>query len=131
MNRWNLILIGLCVVLPVFASTSMREGIAHYRAGNYHQAKHFFSQGNSAEEYYNLGNTYVKLQEYTLALQAYDKALRLKPDFTDAKFNYKLIRELYHQELGWMLSVQHLIDDPSGFLYLHANLLTCAECLYL
>lgn len=129
MKTWRLILLGVCLVLPVFASTSMQQGIAYFRAGNYEKAKHFFSQGKSAEDYYNLGNTHSKMHQYDLALKAYDDAIALKPDFTAAIFNRKLIAELHYQQLFWMLSVQHLIDDPSGYLRVRLNWMTCVECL--
>lgn len=120
-------MISMCVVLPVFAITSLQQGVTFYRAGNYEKAIYFFSQGKTAEDYYNLGNTHAKMQQYELALKAYDNALRLKPNFSEAVFNRKLIAELYYQQLVWLLSVQHFIDDPSGFLYNRFNSLICAN----
>ncbi len=40
-----------------------------------------------AQAYYNKGNIYVNLQDYTSALSAYSKAIELKPDFGEAYYN--------------------------------------------
>lgn len=40
---------------------------------------------------YNLGNLYVVYEDYYSALEAYSKALELKPDFTVARIDYAIV----------------------------------------
>lgn len=40
---------------------------------------------------YNLGNLYVVYEDYYSALEAYAKALELKPDFTSARIDYAIV----------------------------------------
>lgn len=116
MIKWMISLIGIFFVMPLYASTHTHQGVAHYRAGNYEQAIHHFSQGKTADDFYNLGNAHAKLHHYELALQSYNKALTLQPEFPDATFNQELVSNLHEQQLAELLSMQHLIDDPSGYL---------------
>lgn len=44
----------------------------------------------SAELYYNLGNAYYRQQQYALSILSYERALRLKPNFRDARQNLQL-----------------------------------------
>src|SRR5690606_38311027 len=70
------------------------KGSALYRAGRYEEAAKVFSELNTAEAHYNLGNSLVQLGEYKEAQQAYDKALELKPDFEEAKHGKALAEKL-------------------------------------
>ncbi len=123
MMKWTCSLLGIFIVLPLYAITPSHKGVAHYRAGNYEAAKQYFLQGNTADDYYNLGNAHAKLHQYDLALEAYTKALTLQPDFPDAKFNHHLVSQVHEQQFQDMLTMQHLIDDPSGFLRVRLNFL--------
>ncbi len=75
-----------------------REGVRQYRKENYHKAKESFEallqRGyNPAELYYNLGNTYARLQEYPTAMLMYERALKMDPGMTDARENLKELRD--------------------------------------
>ena len=48
----------------------------------------------SVELYYNLGNSYFKLDEIHKAIYNYEKALIIDQDFTEAKENIKLSKLL-------------------------------------
>lgn len=48
-------------------------------------------QAPSAQAYYNLGNAYYRLDEKAKAVLAYERALRLDPGHTDARFNLEIL----------------------------------------
>ncbi len=45
------------------------------------------SDSKKADLYYNLGNTYLKSQDYQKGIEAYKNALRLRPEDDDARYN--------------------------------------------
>lgn len=49
-------------------------------------------QGVSAELYYNLGNAYYRTEDFTHAILAYERALRLQPGDADTRFNLQIAR---------------------------------------
>ncbi len=65
-----------------------------YVDGNYQKAILFYdsllSQGVSAELYYNLGNTYYRLDDITHAVLNYERALQLAPGDEDIRFNLQM-----------------------------------------
>lgn len=70
-----------------------------YLAGDYDLAKQQYQQilasgYESAELFYNLGNTHYKLGEIPMAILNYERALRLKPFDEDIKFNLLLANQL-------------------------------------
>lgn len=74
------------------------QGTAQYKAGNFEQAAQLFSQLNTATGYYNQGNALAKLGDYDKAIAAYDKALNLDPQHSDAKSNKDLLEQLKQQQ---------------------------------
>ncbi|MDD2867357.1 tetratricopeptide repeat protein [Neomegalonema sp.] len=68
------------------------KAVAHYRAGEHWRAAEIFAGLPGADAAYNLGNAYARLESLQLALEAYERALKLKPDFEDAAFNAELVR---------------------------------------
>jgi len=52
------------------------KGVALYRSNQWWRAAEVFVRGNDAPAFHNLGNTYVKMGYYALALEAYQQALR-------------------------------------------------------
>lgn len=53
----------------------------------------------SADLYYNLGNAYYRQEEYGLAILNYERALRLKPNFRDARQNLQLANTKTEDEI--------------------------------
>lgn len=51
------------------------------------------NEGASAELYYNLGNAYYKSNEIGLAILNYERALRLSPQYEDARHNLDLAEQ--------------------------------------
>lgn len=63
-----------------------------YASGKFEDAAKMYEQliqneGISPEIYYNLGNAYYKLNETGLSILNYERALRLKPNYSDALNN--------------------------------------------
>lgn len=71
------------------------EGNAAYNEGDYEQAMAFYNQiieagMESADVYYNLGNTYYKIKQYPMAILYYEKALKLRPGDDDIQANLEI-----------------------------------------
>ncbi len=74
------------------------KGVAYYRDKQYESAYDEFKLDNSAEGLYNQGNTLAHLEKYDDAISAYTKALELKKDYPEAKFNKELLEKLKQQQ---------------------------------
>ncbi|WP_404398725.1 VWA domain-containing protein [Idiomarina loihiensis] len=80
------------------SETPFRQGAALYRDGDYEAAAEAFSQDDSAEAQYNLGNALAQQQQYDAAIEAYDKALEQLPDWSQAAENKQLVEQLQQQQ---------------------------------
>lgn len=80
------------------ANTKQLKGAALYKQGSYDAAIEQFSQDSSATGFYNTGNALAKAGKLDEALSAYNQALKLDPDFTEAKDNQALVEQLKQQE---------------------------------
>lgn len=76
----------------------LRRGNALYRAGDYESAIQAFSADDSAEAWYNRGNSYAQLGELEQASNAYDQALQRRPGWQQAEENKQLVDELKEQQ---------------------------------
>lgn len=74
------------------------KGIALYKSSQWWRAAEAFIRASDHQSMHNLGNTYVKMGYYALALEAYQMSLELKPDFEDARFNAEIMRLLLARE---------------------------------
>lgn len=70
------------------------KGVALYRSEQWWRAAEAFVRANDALSQYNLGNCYVQLSYYELALDAYMRALSIDPEMSDAKHNADIMRQL-------------------------------------
>ncbi|MGE8154182.1 VWA domain-containing protein [Pseudomonas vancouverensis] len=71
-----------------------RKGRAYYLAKDYPQAAAAFSQVQTAQGYFYLGNSLAQQQRYQAALSSYRQALFLKSDFVEARDNAKAMQAL-------------------------------------
>ena len=76
--------------------TLMQQGNEAYAKGDFAAAVQAYNAvlaagQQSADLYYNLGNAYYRQEEYGLSILNYERALRLKPNFRDAKQNLDLV----------------------------------------
>lgn len=78
-------------LLFIFLTIIFADANTQYAEGNYMEAAVLYEQvlveQPAPEVYYNLGNAYFKQGELAQAILAYERALRLKPSFKDAKHN--------------------------------------------
>ena len=74
------------------------QASAAYKNADYGSAAELFKRGDSADDYYNLGNSLAHMGELDKAIAAYDQALQLQPDMQDAIDNKKLIEQLKQQQ---------------------------------
>jgi Ca-activated chloride channel family protein len=65
----------------------MRQGVAWFRAGEFEKAEQAFARLTSAEADFNRGNCLVMQGKYEQAVERYDCALAVRPDWTDAQTN--------------------------------------------
>ena len=68
------------------------KGASFYRAGEFKKAKAVYMTNSSKEGRYNLGNSHMMLGKYKEAIEAYEIALKIDPDFTWAKENMNLAK---------------------------------------
>jgi len=73
------------------------KGFAYYRSGDYPNALAQFARGDSAEDYFMMGNCQARLRNYSGALAAYDNALKRRGDFPQAGANRELMIKLLRQ----------------------------------
>lgn len=80
-------------------------GDVSYKKGDFDQALTFYDQslstidGNSAlDVYYNMGNAYVRKQQYDKAIEAYTHVLTKRPDDRNAKKNMEIALTLLEQQ---------------------------------
>ena len=90
------------LLAPAFAmaqsdmpNTWFEEGNEAYNQGLYEQALekygHILDFGvESAELYYNMGNTYYKMKAFPMAILYYEKAMKLDPGNEDLKTNLEI-----------------------------------------
>ena len=76
--------------------TLMQQGNDAYTKGDFAAAVQSYNAVldagyQSADLYYNLGNAHYRLEEYGFSILNYERALRLKPNFRDAKENLDLV----------------------------------------
>ncbi len=75
------------------------KAVAQYKAGDYEKALENLKNSKAVSSAYNQGNTLAKAGQLEEAIKAYDKALKLNPDDSDAKFNKDLVeKELEKQQ---------------------------------
>lgn len=72
-----------------------KKGNVLYEQKQYDSAAHYFEKiaalkPENAEIYYNLGNTYYRLNNIGMAVLNYERALRINPEYKEAKDNLLL-----------------------------------------
>lgn len=80
------------------AEDPWQRGTANYQRGNYEQAVMDFSQLDSAEGYYNQGNSLMQLARFDEAANVYKEALKRDPSLIQAAQNLELAEALAEQQ---------------------------------
>lgn len=65
----------------------MRQGCAWFRAGEFEKAEQAFARIATPEAEFNRGTSLIMLGKYDAAVERFDRALQLKPDYEDARIN--------------------------------------------
>ena len=92
----------------------MRQGVAWFRAGEFEKAEQAFSRLATAEAEFNRGNCLIMRGKYEASIERFDRALELRPGWTDAKTNRELAiarAKLVKQEGGDMGDQKIGADD--------------------
>lgn len=74
------------------------KGSANYRNGKYEEAAEQFSANDSAPAHYNRGTALAKAGKLEEAMEAFDQALEIDPQLTDASINKQLVEERLKQQ---------------------------------
>ena len=64
-----------------------RQGVAWFRAGEFEKAEQAFARDASADSEFNRGNCLIMQGKYEQAVERFDRALELRPDWEDAIIN--------------------------------------------
>ena len=102
--------ITLLLAVPFGASAAPQEeilwqnAVEAYSAGNWEEAiegwNSICAEGLEAPElYYNLGNAYFKNSDYSHAILNYERALKLDPSYSDARFNLEFANEFIQDKI--------------------------------
>ena len=83
-----------------------KKGNVLYEQKQYDSAAHYFEQiatlkPENAEVYYNLGNTYYRLNNIGLSILNYERALRINPEYKEAKDNLLLAQSRINNHIAF------------------------------
>ena len=150
MNMKYKILASLVLLMSAIAAMADNANIAKanraYEEELYNEALNLYlaeakQTGTSAELYYNIANTYYRLNDRPHAILYYERALLLDPTDSQAKANLEFVRnkEKIHEDSGqsWLSSwlSSHILSYSSDFWAIIGIitffLLIGAICLYL
>ena len=105
-------LIAALLMIPAFTLTAADDrdealwenGTSAYAEGNWEGAIEAWSaidaEGMEAPElYYNLGNAWFKAGDYAHAILYYERALKLDPSYSDARFNLEFANEFIQDKI--------------------------------
>ncbi len=90
------------------------RGAALYRNGLYVSAAKEFAKQGGAVDIYNRGNALAKSGALLRALQQYEKAIEIDPEFEDAHFNRELILKALRNDRGFQDSGQSSQNESTG-----------------
>ena len=99
---------------PHFRSP-MQQGAAWFRAGEFEKAEQAFARDASAEAEYNRGNCLIMQGKYPAAIERFDRALDLRPDWHDAVVNRDIAEARILSDEGGDMGDQKLGADEIRF----------------
>lgn len=65
----------------------MRQGVAWFQAGEFEKAEQAFTRSATPEAEFNRGNCLIMRGKYDAAIERFDRALELRPNWEDAEVN--------------------------------------------
>lgn len=95
MKRFLITILFLSVLATPLVAQTMSEANEAYKRGDYPAAIGAYSAildagYENADLYYNLGNAYYRTDRFGMAILNYERALRLEPNFAEARQNLAL-----------------------------------------
>lgn len=96
MKKILTVIIILATYISAHASSILERADSAYNNLSYAEARYLYesaldSLGGSADLYYNIGNTYYRLNEPGRAILWYERALKLDPTHADARTNLEFV----------------------------------------
>ena len=97
-KKYGLLLLFLCFYGNLFAQDStVKEAEVAFSKGEFDKAIELYenilkTNGESAEIYYNLGNSYYRVDKIAPAILNYERALLLDPGDGDIRFNLQMAK---------------------------------------
>jgi len=98
-NRVVTLFFSLILALSAMASgvDYVDQGNKAYETKQYKKAIEMYERaaadGTSSQLYYNMGNAYYRLNDKANAILSYERALKLDPSNSDARYNLEFVRE--------------------------------------
>lgn len=87
------------------------KGIAYYKAKEFQLAAQSFYQVKTPESYFNIGMCMAELENWNEAIFAFEEALKMKPDFDDAKYNLAEVKKLIPKKRKIELVTPQSLED--------------------
>lgn len=118
MKKVLLFIISLAAVLPISASALIQRADSAYANDDYSTAAALYLEaartlGTSSTLFYNIGNTYYRLNQPGKAIVYYERALKLDPTNDDARANLAFVNSRIIDQPGDRGSVMSKIVDES------------------
>ncbi|MCC8146811.1 MAG: tetratricopeptide repeat protein [Bacteroidales bacterium] len=97
MKKIIILLFSLFGICSINAQSVVDQANNAYSSGDYEKAAQLYKDainqnGESATVYYNLGNTYYRLNQIAPAILSYERALLLDPGNKDTRFNLEIAK---------------------------------------
>lgn len=112
----RIVLFLLCCCCLSAKAVTIEEANLAYKNGEFANAATLYEQlletGSAPELHYNLGNAYFKQNEIGKSILNYERALRLRSFYEDAKYNLSIARERI---------VDNVEDTQNSFLIVWTN----------
>ena len=117
MKKMYLVIAMLVVAAQTMFAASKQEADEAYQKNEFETAISLYeeliaTEGESAEVYYNLGNSYYKNKNMARAILNYERALLLEPGDADIRFNLELAKSK---------AVDKIIPTPEVFIVTWVN----------
>ncbi|MDP2098372.1 MAG: VWA domain-containing protein [Methylobacter sp.] len=89
------------------------KAAAHYKAGEYDKALETLKSSKSASSAYNQGNALAQAGQLEQAIKAYEQALTINPDNSDAKHNKDVVEKALEKQQQQKKDEQQQSKDDS------------------
>ena len=90
------------------------RAVAEYRAEDYAESAAVFAERGDARSLYNLGNAMARQGKFESAIDAYETALELDPDNSDAEYNRDLLQQALQQQQEQQQGQQNQGDEQES-----------------